>query len=208
MLYTICISCTVHRTVISNNFIRLSTYIFHIEPRFDFWQLLVRIIWPAKLLNHSTRLEVNKTNRLNSCINLFCKLALHIIIIVFYCYKNIISTFSSCPFTISHLGLWGKKNMPTPWMRAGTPDKPNMYRLHCTKNNTVKLLSISLAVPENIHAVVSMETILNLRNRTGEERRRQTLCDKRDNNFVWKNFRRTSPSVKQIFSYKTRKHWC
>ena len=141
-------------------------------------------------------------------LNLFCKLVLHVIIIFFYCYKNIISTFSSCPFTISHLGLWGKKNMPTPWMRAGTPDKPNMYRLHCTKNNTVKLLSISLAVPENIHAVVSMETILNLRNRTGEERRRQTLCDKRDNNFVWKNFRRTSPSVKQIFSYKTRKHWC
>ena len=26
--------------------------------------------------------------------------------------------------------------------------------------------------------------IVNLRNRTGEERRRQTLCDKRDNNFV------------------------
>ena len=30
--------------------------------------------------------------------------------------------------------------------------------------------------------------IVNLRNRTEEERRRQTLCDKRDNNFVWKNF--------------------
>ena len=27
----------------------------------------------------------------------------------------------------------------------------------------------------------------SLRNRTGEERRRQTLCDKRDNNSVWKN---------------------
>ena len=27
-------------------------------------------------------------------------------------------------------------------------------------------------------------TLVNLRNRTGEERRRQTLCDKRDNNFV------------------------
>ena len=26
--------------------------------------------------------------------------------------------------------------------------------------------------------------IVNLRNRTGEERRRQTLCDERDNNFV------------------------
>ena len=27
-------------------------------------------------------------------------------------------------------------------------------------------------------------SLVNLRNRTGEERRRQTLCDKRDNNFV------------------------
>ena len=31
---------------------------------------------------------------------------------------------------------------------------------------------------------VPIKTIVNLRNRTGEERRRQTLCDKRDNNFV------------------------
>ena len=29
-----------------------------------------------------------------------------------------------------------------------------------------------------------METLVNLRNRMGEERRRQTLCDKRDNNFA------------------------
>ena len=29
--------------------------------------------------------------------------------------------------------------------------------------------------------------LVNLRNRTGEERTRQTLCDKRDNNFVWNN---------------------
>ena len=28
------------------------------------------------------------------------------------------------------------------------------------------------------------ERIVNLRNRAGEERRRQNLCDKRDNNFV------------------------
>ena len=30
--------------------------------------------------------------------------------------------------------------------------------------------------------VVSL--VVNLRNRTGEERRRQTFCDKRDNNFA------------------------
>ena len=31
---------------------------------------------------------------------------------------------------------------------------------------------------------INSETLLNVRNRTGEERRRQTLCDKHDNNFV------------------------
>ena len=31
---------------------------------------------------------------------------------------------------------------------------------------------------------VAFNIIVNLRNRTGKERRRQTLCDKRDNNFV------------------------
>ena len=33
------------------------------------------------------------------------------------------------------------------------------------------------------------KSLLNLRNRMGEgRRRRQTLCVKRDNNFVWNNF--------------------
>ena len=36
--------------------------------------------------------------------------------------------------------------------------------------------------------ILLMGKIVNLRNRTGEERRRQTLCDNRDNNFVWNNF--------------------
>ena len=31
---------------------------------------------------------------------------------------------------------------------------------------------------------VAFNIIVNLRNRTGKERRRQTLCDKRDNNLV------------------------
>ena len=30
--------------------------------------------------------------------------------------------------------------------------------------------------------------VVNLYDRTAEERRRQTLCDKRDNNYVWKLF--------------------
>ena len=34
---------------------------------------------------------------------------------------------------------------------------------------------------------VWFKILVNLRNRTGEERRRQTLCDKHDNNFAWKN---------------------
>jgi len=39
-----------------------------------------------------------------------------------------------------------------------------------------------------IIAPSSTFSLVNLRNRTGEERRRQSLCDKRDNNFVWNNF--------------------
>ena len=37
-------------------------------------------------------------------------------------------------------------------------------------------------------SLFSNRKISNLRNRTGEERRRQTLCYKRDNNYVWKDF--------------------
>ena len=41
------------------------------------------------------------------------------------------------------------------------------------------------AVRKNIGGLLSwLVSLVNLRNRTGEERRRQTLCDKRDNNFV------------------------
>ena len=39
-----------------------------------------------------------------------------------------------------------------------------------------------------VYPAVLLRKLLNLRNRTGEERRRQTLCDKRDNNFIWNNF--------------------
>ena len=41
-------------------------------------------------------------------------------------------------------------------------------------------------VNDNNHRLYKL--LMNLRNRTGEERRRQTLCDKRDNNFAWNNF--------------------
>ena len=37
-------------------------------------------------------------------------------------------------------------------------------------------------VNDNNHRLYKL--LMNLRNRTGEERRRQTLCDKRDNNFA------------------------
>ena len=37
-------------------------------------------------------------------------------------------------------------------------------------------------------SVAKSANLVHLRNRTGEEIRRQTLCDKRDNNFVWNNF--------------------
>ena len=39
----------------------------------------------------------------------------------------------------------------------------------------------ALAKPE---IVVLIQTLVNLPNRTGEERTRQTLCDKDDKNFV------------------------
>ena len=39
----------------------------------------------------------------------------------------------------------------------------------------------------------------SLRKRTEEKRRRQTFCDKRDNNFVELTFRQTSAFFKQIF---------
>ena len=37
-------------------------------------------------------------------------------------------------------------------------------------------------------SVAKSANLVHLRNSTGEEIRRQTLCDKRDNNFVWNNF--------------------
>ena len=43
---------------------------------------------------------------------------------------------------------------------------------------------------------MASESIVNLRNRTGEERRRQTLCD---NRVFGITFRQTSLSFKQIF---------
>ena len=45
---------------------------------------------------------------------------------------------------------------------------------------------------------VLKHSLVNLRNNTREEGRRQTLCDKRDNNLFEKNFSQTSPSFKQI----------
>ena len=48
-------------------------------------------------------------------------------------------------------------------------------------------------------AVVTCSIIVSLRNRTGEERRRQTLCDKCDNILFEKRFCRTPLSFKQIF---------
>ena len=47
--------------------------------------------------------------------------------------------------------------------------------------------------------VCQSKPIVNLRNRTGEERRRQTLCDNRDDNFFQITFHQTSLSFKQIF---------
>ena len=47
----------------------------------------------------------------------------------------------------------------------------------CKKSTSSWLASLK-------NAFASVPLLVNLRNRTGEERRRQTLCDKRDNNFA------------------------
>ena len=69
------------------------------------------------------------------------------------------------------------------------------FYLHLAKD----LLKINLCASFQLHSVLCFENIalsnfpsllravtlsVNLRDKTGEERRRQTLCDKRDNNFV------------------------
>ena len=46
---------------------------------------------------------------------------------------------------------------------------------------------------------MQLPTVVNLRNKTGEERRRQTLCNKRDNNFVWNNFTPNFTFLRNIF---------
>ena len=50
----------------------------------------------------------------------------------------------------------------------------------------------------------SVSFTINLRKRTVKERRRQTLCDKRDNDHVWKKFRQTSLSNKKDLFCKRR----
>ena len=53
--------------------------------------------------------------------------------------------------------------------------------------------------PVRREQTTNIKLVVNLRKRTAEERRRQTLCDKSDNNLVENTFRQTSPSFKQIF---------
>ena len=66
------------------------------------------------------------------------------------------------------------------------------------KNRKVANLGIAIIdLPSQSSCAYSL---VNLRSSTGEERRRQTLSDKHDNNLFEKKFRRTSPSFKQIFS--------
>ena len=57
----------------------------------------------------------------------------------------------------------------------------------------IKNKKIKMKIGENrrFHMCISFRlprAVMNLHNRTTEERRRQTLCDKRDNNYVWNIF--------------------
>ena len=59
----------------------------------------------------------------------------------------------------------------------------NKLRMCLLSNRTVYLLNYT----RKKNSSLPSELLVNLRNRTGEEIKRQTLCDKRDNNFSWKN---------------------
>ena len=45
-----------------------------------------------------------------------------------------------------------------------------------------------VSLPAYMSELAPWVKLVNLRNRTGEERRRPTLCDKRDDNFFLNNF--------------------
>ena len=49
------------------------------------------------------------------------------------------------------------------------------------------------------------QSLVNLCNRMGKERRRQTLCDKRDSNFVWNTFRPNSTFLQTDLFVKDQK---
>ena len=110
-------------------------------------------------------------------------------------------------FNIYFLGLpwenslWCYSRFSRDFTKIQTPKSQGLLRfyLHLAKD----LLKINLCASFHRHSVLRFENIalsnfrsllravtlsVNLRNRTGEGRRRQTLCDKRDNNFVWNNF--------------------
>ena len=96
--------------------------------------------------------------------------------------------------------LWCYSRFSRDFTKIQTPKSQGLLRfyLHLAKD----LLKIKLCASFQRHSVLRFENIalsnfpsflravtlsVNLHNRTGEERRRQTLCDKRDNNFVWNN---------------------
>ena len=83
-----------------------------------------------------------------------------------------------------------------PWFKFCSPlflimvMKANEFE---TKEN--EICTKDIIEPQQIHPSPPL-----FRNRTGDQRRRQTLCDKGDNSFVWrKKLLQTSSSFKQIF---------
>ena len=65
----------------------------------------------------------------------------------------------------------------------------NQERIHGWPKYYKKIKTVKTSdTVKSLSNCVIHRTVLGLRNRTGEERRRQTLCDKRDNDFVRETF--------------------
>ena len=69
-----------------------------------------------------------------------------------------------------------------------------LYNIEC---NLIGCWNRRLIHSCGTHVPLLSNEVVNLRNRTGKERRRQSLCDKRDNSFVWNNF---SPNLTFLYT--------
>ena len=104
---------------------------------------------------------------------------------------------------VSPIGSWPKHSFlpkeaqTTKARKASTlasplPSLPLHFHTHSKPHTKSMRISDKLKLAVLLNKIVVSSSLgfllVNLRNRTEEERRRQSLCDKRDNNSVWKTF--------------------